>query len=171
MQASTQFSGRRRTIRAHASKSPYVPGPSSLSGSRLAVPRIKPTGWPCPIATPRTSTFSATACHPKPRRRSVFIPLNGQTVLGRANVVRKERAEALASFERARAIRERLAREHPESPNFASNLGGTLNNMATLDLLASSGLLLPAKMAGRAASGRCSPCIRHEQKRWRSSRT
>src|SRR5207302_924273 len=31
-------------------------------------------------------------------------------------------------------IRERLAREHPESPAFASDLGGTWNNMATIDL-------------------------------------
>ena len=43
-------------------------------------------------------------------------------------------AAALKSHEQARAIRERLARDHPESPDFASNLGGTLNNMAVIDL-------------------------------------
>jgi hypothetical protein len=31
-------------------------------------------------------------------------------------------------------INERLAREHPMSPNFASNLGATLSNMAGIDL-------------------------------------
>ena len=31
-------------------------------------------------------------------------------------------------------IRERLAREHPESPDHASNMGGLLNNMATIDI-------------------------------------
>ncbi|HKI20216.1 MAG TPA: tetratricopeptide repeat protein, partial [Isosphaeraceae bacterium] len=95
----------------------------------MAVPRIKPTGWPCPIATPRTSTFSATACHPKPRRRSVFIPLNGQTVLGRANVVRKERAEALASFERARAISQKLADADPSVTQFQSDLAQSHNDI------------------------------------------
>ena len=44
------------------------------------------------------------------------------------------RAEALASYEKARAIQERLAREHPESPDFAIDLGVTLNNMAMIDL-------------------------------------
>jgi tetratricopeptide (TPR) repeat protein len=43
-------------------------------------------------------------------------------------------AEALASHDQARAIWERLAREHPESPDFASSLGATLNNIATIDL-------------------------------------
>ncbi len=43
-------------------------------------------------------------------------------------------AEAMASFEQARAIDERLVREHPDSPDFASALGGTLNNMAMVDL-------------------------------------
>ena len=43
-------------------------------------------------------------------------------------------AEALVAQEQARAIRERLVREHPESPRFASQLGASLNNLATIDL-------------------------------------
>ena len=42
--------------------------------------------------------------------------------------------KALASYEQARTIQERLARDHPESPDFASTLGGTLHNMAVIDL-------------------------------------
>ena len=42
--------------------------------------------------------------------------------------------EALVVFEQARPIFERLARDHPESPDFASHLGATLHNMAMLDL-------------------------------------
>jgi hypothetical protein len=44
------------------------------------------------------------------------------------------RAEAMASYELARAVWERLARENPEMVRFASNLGGTLENMAIIDL-------------------------------------
>jgi hypothetical protein len=43
-------------------------------------------------------------------------------------------AEALASFEAARAIREWLAMLDPESPEYASDLAVTLNNLALLDL-------------------------------------
>ena len=43
-------------------------------------------------------------------------------------------AEAAAAFEHARAIQERLAREHPESPDFASELGKTLHNLAVIAL-------------------------------------
>ncbi len=42
--------------------------------------------------------------------------------------------QAAASFEQVRAIWERQAREHPESPDFASGLGAVLNNIATIDL-------------------------------------
>jgi hypothetical protein len=40
---------------------------------------------------------------------------------------------ALESHGRAPAMIERLARENPESPDFASGLGATLNNIATID--------------------------------------
>src|ERR1017187_7906486 len=43
-------------------------------------------------------------------------------------------AEALASYEQAREIQERLAREQPEAPDFAHLLSGTLCNMAVIDL-------------------------------------
>ncbi len=42
-------------------------------------------------------------------------------------------AEAHESLEQARAIRDRLAREHPESPGYASDLGGTIHNLAQID--------------------------------------
>ena len=42
-------------------------------------------------------------------------------------------AEALEAYEAALAIRERLAREHPESPKYASDLGGLPNNIAIID--------------------------------------
>ena len=45
-----------------------------------------------------------------------------------------KRAEALAAYEQARAIQEGLARQHLESPNYASDLGGTLNNLALIDV-------------------------------------
>src|SRR5262249_51102820 len=38
------------------------------------------------------------------------------------------------AYQVALAIRERLVRMHPESSDFASVLGGTLNNMALIDL-------------------------------------
>jgi len=41
---------------------------------------------------------------------------------------------AMTWFEKARAIWERQTREHPESPEFASDLGGILNDMAMIDL-------------------------------------
>jgi hypothetical protein len=41
---------------------------------------------------------------------------------------------ALTSYGRALAIRERLAREHPELPALSSGAGATLNNMATIEL-------------------------------------
>jgi len=40
----------------------------------------------------------------------------------------------LESDGKALAIFERLAREHPEAPDYASGVGGTLNNMAVIDL-------------------------------------
>ena len=43
-------------------------------------------------------------------------------------------AGALEAYRKALEIRERLANEHPESPEFLSNLGGTLNNAATVEL-------------------------------------
>ena len=43
-------------------------------------------------------------------------------------------AEALASYERARALRERLVSEHPESMPFAADLATTLGEMASIDL-------------------------------------
>ena len=43
-------------------------------------------------------------------------------------------AEAQTAHESALAIRRRLVREHAESPDFASDLGGTLNNLAMIDL-------------------------------------
>lgn len=43
-------------------------------------------------------------------------------------------AQALASFEQILPIVEKMARDHPESPDFASNLGTTLGNMVTIDL-------------------------------------
>ena len=43
--------------------------------------------------------------------------------------------EALAAYMQAREIFERLVLEHPESPDYASNLGGqALNNLALIDL-------------------------------------
>ena len=42
-------------------------------------------------------------------------------------------AEALAAYEKGRAIQERLVRKHPESPDDASHLGVTLNNMAGIE--------------------------------------
>jgi tetratricopeptide (TPR) repeat protein len=44
--------------------------------------------------------------------------------------------QAFESYSKALAIRERLAGEHPETPDYASNLGATLNNMAVIDLAA-----------------------------------
>src|SRR5262249_15160954 len=41
---------------------------------------------------------------------------------------------ALESYEAALAIQRKLAEAHPESPAFAGRLGGTLNNLAMLDL-------------------------------------
>ena len=43
-------------------------------------------------------------------------------------------ADALESHQRALAIRERLAQENPEVPIFASAVGGSLNNIAEIDL-------------------------------------
>ncbi len=40
----------------------------------------------------------------------------------------------MQASESALAIKRKLAREHPESPDFASDLGGTLNNLALIDL-------------------------------------
>ncbi len=40
----------------------------------------------------------------------------------------------MASYEQARVIKERLTRNHPESPDFACGLAGALSNMAELDL-------------------------------------
>ena len=54
--------------------------------------------------------------------------------IGQLKIDTGKPAEALAAFERARPIRERLAREHPESPDYASDLGATLNNLARIDL-------------------------------------
>jgi serine/threonine protein kinase/tetratricopeptide (TPR) repeat protein len=45
-----------------------------------------------------------------------------------------KRADALKAYEAALTVRERLAREHPESSEYASSLGGVLNNIATFDL-------------------------------------
>ena len=42
--------------------------------------------------------------------------------------------QAAAAFEQARAIWERQARDHPESPDFASGLGAVLNNIAMIEL-------------------------------------
>jgi hypothetical protein len=42
-------------------------------------------------------------------------------------------AEALAAYQRAQAIFERLARQHPESPDCASKLGGTFSSLAAID--------------------------------------
>jgi tetratricopeptide (TPR) repeat protein len=42
--------------------------------------------------------------------------------------------QALESLGKALAIRERPARSHPESPDYANALGGTLNNLADIDL-------------------------------------
>ncbi len=41
---------------------------------------------------------------------------------------------ARRSYESALAIRRKLGDDHPESPEYASDLGGTLNNLALLDL-------------------------------------
>jgi hypothetical protein len=43
-------------------------------------------------------------------------------------------AEGMASYDRDRTIRERLAREHPGSSEFARDLGRTWNNLAVIDL-------------------------------------
>jgi serine/threonine-protein kinase len=43
-------------------------------------------------------------------------------------------AGALKAYLSALAIRQALAREHPESPDFLNDLGGTLNNLAWIDL-------------------------------------
>jgi hypothetical protein len=43
---------------------------------------------------------------------------------------------SLVSYGNARAIWEQLANEHSEAPDFATNLGATLNSMATIDLAA-----------------------------------
>src|SRR5205814_876972 len=43
-------------------------------------------------------------------------------------------AEAMASYERALALGEQLTRDHPESPDAASQVGATLNNIAILHL-------------------------------------
>ena len=43
-------------------------------------------------------------------------------------------ADATSWFEKAFKIREELAAEHPESPDIASDLGGSLNNLALMDL-------------------------------------
>jgi len=43
-------------------------------------------------------------------------------------------AEAMKAYELALPIREQLAREHPESPDYACDLGGLLNNIARIDL-------------------------------------
>ncbi len=40
----------------------------------------------------------------------------------------------MKAYSAALSIREKLAREHPESPEFASDLGGILNNIAIIDL-------------------------------------
>ena len=39
-------------------------------------------------------------------------------------------SEALKAYESALAIRQELVRAHPESPEFASDLGAILNNLA-----------------------------------------
>jgi tetratricopeptide (TPR) repeat protein len=43
-------------------------------------------------------------------------------------------AEALKEYESTRAIWERLARQHPEFPHYANDMGGLLNNIATIDI-------------------------------------
>ena len=42
-------------------------------------------------------------------------------------------ADARSAYQEALAIRERLAREHPEVPDLASTMGATLNNLFVLD--------------------------------------
>ena len=41
---------------------------------------------------------------------------------------------AMESYSKSLSIFERFVRDHPESPDHASNLGGTLSNMAQVDL-------------------------------------
>ncbi|MGC8641949.1 MAG: hypothetical protein ACP5XB_18945 [Isosphaeraceae bacterium] len=66
-----------------------------------------------------------------------------------------DRQNALAAHQYALDIRERLAREHPESPDFASDLGVTLGNVAAIDLVRQRQALL--KDAWLTATGHKRP--------------
>jgi len=54
--------------------------------------------------------------------------------LGRLTDEIGDKPDALIAYREALTIRRKLAREHPEAPYLASDLGASLNNLATIDL-------------------------------------